>query len=185
MPTAYLVVPALVALAAILFIRIVPRHVHIVDGDTIAVRDRKWRLAGYDAPEFDQPGGRQASAHLRDILAEGRTIGIVTGSDAYGRLLVRIFTKRGPLASRMILAGWGHPEGMLGWFLCLRARIGKRGVWAKKGVVHTPRLWREMHPRAERGAYRPSQGGKRRGPNLRFDYNPRKGLKLPGGFHLP
>lgn len=172
-------------LIPLLFIRIVPKHVHIVDGDTIAVRNRKWRLAGFDAPEFDQPGGRQASAHLRDILAEGRTIGIVTGSDVYGRLVVRIITKRGPLASRMILAGWGHPESMFGWLLCLRARIGKRGVWASKKVVHTPRLWREMHPRPERAGHRP-QGGRGSGrKGLNFDYNSRKGLKLPGGFIIP
>lgn len=182
-----LIAAAIAAVAVLLFVRIVPRDVHIVDADTIAVGDRRWRLAGYDAPEHDQPGGSQASAHLRQILDEGRAIGIITGSDVYGRLVVRVITRRGPLAWRMMIAGWGHPESPLGWMPMLVARIARRGVWGIKGAVLTPRLWREMHPKPSRPGYRParSSGGGRRAPRLNMGYDHRKGLKLPGGFIIP
>ena len=164
-----------------LFVRIVPARPHIVDGDTVVFGNRRWRLAGFDAPEYDQPGGRQASAYLRDQLALGWSLGFAGGTDVYGRRLIHVLTRRGPLGTRMLLAGWGHPESMLGWPATLYARVLRRGIWKAKGRVISPRVWREMKQRVRYTTVKPA----RPGPKLRFDYDPRKGIKLPGGFILP
>ena len=170
---------AIAAVLLLLFFRIVPAEPHIVDGDTIAFANRHWRMAGYDAPEFDQPGGRQASAHVRDELARGWSIGIAGGTDVYGRRMIRILTRRGPLATRMMLAGWGHAASPLGWPFTLYARIRRRGVWKSRDRVVSPRAWREMNPRGGRMQKRRS-----RPLRLKFSYG-RQGLKLPGGFIIP
>ena len=165
------------AVLLLLFFRIVPSSPHIVDGDTIAFGNRRWRIAGYDAPEYDQPGGRQASAHLRDELARGWSIGIAGGIDAYGRRMIRVITRKGPLATRMMLSGWGHSASPLGWPFVLYARIRRRGVWKSRDQVFSPRAWRNAH---QRGL--PQR--RRRAPKLRFSYG-KQGLKLPGGFIIP
>lgn len=177
-----MLVAGVVVALLLLFVRIVPAHPHIVDGDTIEFGNRRWRMAGFDAPEYDQPGGRQASAFLRDQLAGGRSIGIAGGTDIYGRRVIRIITRRGPLAFRMIRAGWAHPEGILGWMIMLYARIRRRGIWKTRGRVISPRVWREMRQRVRYTTVKPARAPKTR---LRFDYDPKKGLKLPGGFILP
>lgn len=170
----------IVALLAVLFLRIIPASPTLVDGDTLLIRNRRWRLSGYDSPESDQPGGREATAHLRAILAEGRSLGIVVGLDVYRRPVVSVLTRRGLLSWRMISAGHAHATGPLGVVPMLAARLAGRGLWGSGVPVVRPSRWRRDHPRSYGTPARQA-----RRPRLRFDYDSRKGLRLPGGFRLP
>ena len=136
----------LVAVAAALAtgrLRFVAPDVHVVDGDTIKVAGRKWRIAGYDSPEWNQPGGNQASRALRAVLAEGCSLALLGRVDAYGRPVATIFTTRGPLAWRMASAGHGHGEGTIGTLLTGIARMRRRGLWAADGIIVRPSSWRK------------------------------------------
>jgi len=177
-----LIVLAVLAVVAAACIRIVPAVPDgIVDADTIDVGRSRWRLAGYDSPERGQPGGTEATAHLRSLLAEGRSLGIATGF-SYGRLVVHVFTRRGPLAWRMMASGHAHSTSLTGLVPVLIARIARRGVWGAGHKVISPARWRAMHPH-HGGGQRQMRRPRRR--ELRFDYDGRKGLRLPGGFRLP
>lgn len=168
----------LIVILAFLFLRPIPPRPVIVDGDTIMMRGRRWRLAGFDSPETNQPGGAAATRRLREILAEGWSLGIIVGVDAWRRPLAIVVTRRGPLSWRMIAAGHAHATGILGLPFVLVARLARRGIWEGRHEVVNPAKWRRDHPTIY-GA------PPRRTPRLRFDYDSRKGLRLPGGFRLP
>ena len=123
----------------------VPPSAHVVDGDTIDFDGRRWRIAGYDAPEWNQPGGREATDALRRIVRGGGVVALDVGDEFYGRGLARLHVRHVPLAWRMALAGHGHGEGPVGGLLTIAARIGRRGLWSGGRIVH-PRAWRALHP---------------------------------------
>lgn len=128
---------------ALLTIRIVPADIHVVDGDTVRRKGVDWRITGYDAPEWDQPGGRAATAQLARILRAGRSVAIVRSRDAYGRPLATILTTRGPLSWRMALSGHAHGTGVVAATLTLVARLLGRGLWGMPGAKLPPRQWRD------------------------------------------
>ena len=121
---------------------LIPGTARILDGDSLVVRGDDWRIMGYDAPEWDQPGGHAARAHLHAILASGPALAIVHGRDLYDRRLARVLTLRGPVSWRMCLAGHGHGEGFVGGLLTFVARMLRRGLWGRPGGGIMPRLWR-------------------------------------------
>ena len=127
---------------AALTLRTVPRNAFIVDGDTIRVRGTAWRITGFDAPEWDQPGGGASTAHLRRIVQGSFGIAFVRGRDAYDRPLATILTCRGPLAWRMAWAGHAHGEGFVARIITRVARMRSVGLWSHDRVI-SPRLWRE------------------------------------------
>lgn len=180
-----LIVAAAIAALCLLVIRRIPIDARIVDGDTIEVHGRRWRLSGYDAPEYDQPGGSQARERLRLILQTSRKIGVINGVDPYGRLMVTVFTTRGLLSHRMTWAGSAHGEGLDGYILTLLARLLGRGMWNGKHAVVTPRYWRATHPHPTRRNQYVPRPKPFRMPRLGMGHDSRKGLKLPGGFHIP
>lgn len=125
--------------------RRVPRNAFVIDGDTIRVDGVSWRLSGFDAPETNQPGGSEATAKLRGIIAREPTWAILRHEDVYGRPLATIHTRSGPLSWRMIAAGHAHGEGLIGGALTMFAHTLRRGLWASDRAI-TPRIWRETHP---------------------------------------
>lgn len=135
------VIAAAIAILRLTY-RPVPTRAVMVDGDTIKVDGVKWRLTGFDAPEWNQPGGRQATAFLSHVLRTERCYAYVRGSDAYGRPLATIVTPRGPLSWRMAFAGHAHGEGHTGTALTVVARILGRGLWSGRGRVLRPAQWR-------------------------------------------
>ena len=179
------VVYALVALVVLLalFVRRVPRDAHVVDGDTLKVKGRIWRLTGFDAPEWNQPGGSQATTHLKALLARGGMIAVLRGHDPYGRRRATIFSLRGPLSWRMVWAGHAHADTLVGHLIQIPVRIVGRGLWGGETRAIHPTYWRHSQAVAE-GHRMPHV---RRRPRMRFDvrYSPRDGLQLPGGFRLP
>lgn len=131
------------AIFAALTLRLVTADVKVVDGDTIRRKGVDWRITGLDAPEWDQPGGRAATAHLADILRTGHAIAFVRGGDAYGRPLATILTPLGPLSWRMAITGNAHGTGIVGGALTGIARLLGRGLWGLSGPTYSPRQWRE------------------------------------------
>jgi hypothetical protein len=83
----------------------------------------------------------------------------------------------------MILAGYGHPESLIGRVLCLVARIRRKGVWNGKTTVYSPRIWRHMHGQSSPYGYH--RGRSYRKKKFDIKYDSKKGLKLPGGFIIP
>lgn len=141
---------AIVAIIAAALVRIVPPGGwSVVDGDTLRRRGRKYRLQGYDSPEWDQPHGPDARRALTAMLANDWSISVTTGIDRHGRRLVRMATRRGPVATRMIATGNGHAEDIPGMAIQMLARMAGRGLWRGRRPVH-PRTWRIAHPRQRR-----------------------------------
>lgn len=163
-------------LLVLCFVRLVPASARIIDGDTIAVRGRKWRLAGYDSPESDQPGGKEATARLKSIIQGGPMVGVICGVDRYRRLLVRCYTLRGPLSWRMMASGHGHATTRSGLVPTLFARARGVGIWDGRHDVIAPVFWRATHPRPMAPAFRPIRLGRAIRSHKRFTKASRKWL---------
>lgn len=133
---------AAIAVLGLIALRRVPQSFVIVDGDTIRFGTRDYRLSGFDAPEYDQPGGSQATEHLREIMRNETSWAYVWDVDAYNRPLAFIITLRGPLSWRMALAGHAHGEGRVGRLMTRIARSRRAGLWGIPGDIYLPSTWR-------------------------------------------
>jgi len=81
----------------------------VIDGDTIEVAGRKFRLEGLHAPEVDQPGGAAATNFMRDLLAGKRVACAPTGARSYDRLIaVCRLSDAGDIAAALVKAGLGR-----------------------------------------------------------------------------
>ena len=92
----------------------------VIDGDTVAVGQRRIRLTGYDAPELDgaceaeSVAAQKARTALHTWLAKGRfswTGGEDPARDQYGRELREAMRGEERLAQAMIDAGLAEGEG--------------------------------------------------------------------------
>ena len=93
----------------------------VIDGDTVAIRERRVRLTGYDAPEMDgackyeRAKANQAKEELLRWLARGRftwTGGENPPRDRWGRELREARRGDDLLAEHMVSAGLA---GEMGW----------------------------------------------------------------------
>lgn len=147
-------IPALVFAAfcfAILLYIAYPRRLEVtrvVDGDSIEAiwrsRPIRVRLAGFDAPEYRQPAGKDARAALVRIASEHTIRMSCVNHDRYGRYLGVCFAGTTPVSWRMIVAGYGWPEGKIGFILSFIPKFAKRGLWAAENPVH-PSFWRRIN----------------------------------------
>ncbi|WP_243358343.1 thermonuclease family protein [Fundidesulfovibrio terrae] len=124
------------------------------DGDTVTVDDVRVRLYGIDAPELDQPGGKEARQYLAS-LAQDRAVEVLPRDvDAYGRTVgvLLLLPGRQDLNAAMVKAGhaWVYKQYCRDctaltisetW-----ARLQGLGLWAKEGPV-APWVWRNKHRR--------------------------------------
>ena len=137
----------------------------VVDGDTLRLEGRTYRLWGVDAPELiqvcqrDGQGyacGREAAAYLRMLLApepglaESATAGSVPRlacvprtSDQYGRTAALCRLGEKDLGAEMVRAGWALVLTRHGTDYAPEedeAREARRGLWA--GTFDMPWDWR-------------------------------------------
>ena len=131
--------------------------IRVSDGDTIWVRDKlgqrhKIRLDRIDAPESNQPFGKESTLHLqsliggRDVLIEYKT------TDRYGRILGIIYLGDMDVNLQMVRDGYAwhykHFDTTPSYAAAEReAQAAKRGLWAATNPIH-PRKWRKGKRRA-------------------------------------
>ena len=138
-------------------VKVPPGAYRVVDGDGININYDKIRIIGFDAPEWNQPGGSEATAALTALLRHGFTVKPSGERDRYGRILARLIVKRrrfglplpADVAFLMLKAGHGHCDAR-GWQWLgahgraeLTARICNRGLWDGAGIMG----WRAMNPK--------------------------------------
>jgi endonuclease YncB( thermonuclease family) len=124
------------------------RVARVVDGDTVYTRDgTKIRLHGIDAPERNQPYGREATRQLKKLLGSEILVESVT-TDSYGRLVAVLFTPEGlnvNLEMTCIGAAWWYVRhAQFEWSLgrCQKqAQQERLGLWADDNPV-APWQWR-------------------------------------------
>lgn len=125
------------------------------DGDTVTCLDTdgrhvRIRLAGIDAPEFDQPGGMASRQALAAKLAGGVVRVAGDARDQHGRLLGTLWDGERNLNLEMVAEGWAWSFGGFSEdddFAAAEAaaRRARRGLWAGPQPV-SPSQWRAAHP---------------------------------------
>ena len=119
-------------------------QVRVIDGDTIAVGETRYRLLGYDTPETkyakcpeERRLGNRATRRLKELIgnARGIELDVRRRTDKYGRKLARAFVFGQDVAHTMITESLARPYAG-----------GKRGSWcdvkeaevSKSGPVRLP-----------------------------------------------
>ena len=77
----------------------------VVDGDTIDVAGFRVRLNGVAAPERSEPGGAEATAALRQIIADQVVRCSVTGEETHGREVGTCWIGAQDIGAAVIAAG--------------------------------------------------------------------------------
>lgn len=130
-----------------------PELVRVHDGDTVSLRCDarllKLRFADIDAPEYRQPGGRDARAALAALL-EGRRFSVRTrATDRYGRRIGEILIDSEPVSLKLVSQGWawcGPRSAKACHTRQDEARAARRGLWREQ-EPEPPWRWRKRHPR--------------------------------------
>lgn len=134
----------------------------VVDGDTLAVNQKRVRLWGIDAPESAQqcadpqgrpwPCGRRA-ANALDAWLQGRTVRCVQRDvDRYGRSVAECLVQGESVNAWMVRSGWAvaYREYATAYVGAeQQARAGKRNLW--QGAFQMPADYRRAE-RARRAA---------------------------------
>ena len=78
----------------------------VIDGDTIHIGSNKIRFQGINAPELDEPYGKQAKWALHKLV-KGQTIrAIPNGEKSYDRIVAKCFLEDGTdIAAEMVKMG--------------------------------------------------------------------------------
>jgi endonuclease YncB( thermonuclease family) len=80
--------------------------VRVVDGDTVAIGAKRFRIQGIDAPEMDTQAGLAARDALLNLIGQEPVRLVPFGTDRYGRTLVKAQRTDGKdLAKLMIRSG--------------------------------------------------------------------------------
>ena len=127
----------------------------VVDGDSLALADRRLRLMGIDAPERDQTCrrgdepwacGRAATAALARFLEEHGTACRGDRKDRYKRLLVTCRAGTININARLVREGFAVAYGDYEDEEA-KARAERAGIWASE--FERPQDWRQIHGQAE------------------------------------
>ena len=131
--------------------------ISVADGDTITVQTEdyeqiKIRLYGIDAPEMNQPGGKEARQYLYDRIYGKEVIVKVMDTDRYGRSVAMIYLYGGMAVSVDIVGdghAWVYPQYCKVKNFCDaltevegEAKAEKVGIWADPNPV-PPWEWRK------------------------------------------
>ena len=123
----------------------------IVDGDTVHVFHQdetyKVRLIEIDAPERNQPYGKDSTDYLKLLLNEGKVDVEISGTDRYGRKLGRLYWKGRDINREMVTAGyaWVYDDYVTDRSFYenqSEARELKKGLWKDSSPI-PPWEWRK------------------------------------------
>jgi endonuclease YncB( thermonuclease family) len=143
--------------------KVIAATAKVVDGDTLIIAGKSWRLYGIDAPEYrqtckdarglDWPCGKAARAQLDAYVLSGSIVCEPQAEDAYGRSVARCASATVPdLAEAMSQAGLAISPAGRGRAAYddaeASARDAKRGIW--QGEFDTPAEWRKANPREDK-----------------------------------
>lgn len=129
----------------------------VSDGDTITVEkdgvERKIRFCGIDAPESNQPGGRESKEFLAGVIRDGGgKVGLTfVEEDRYGRSVAEVWSAPGQfeeqlLNSLLIASGYAWPYKQF-WNNCPnRAALESSEKSAEKYGAPPPWKTGEMAP---------------------------------------
>jgi len=125
------------------------------DGDTVTCLDaagkpQKIRLEGIDAPESDQPHGRESRQALAAKLAGGSVRVEGSARDQHGRLLGTLWLGDRDVNRELVAEGHAWVFGGFAPDPDLvaaeaEARKARRGLWADPHPL-APQAWRAEHP---------------------------------------
>lgn len=126
----------------------------VSDGDTVWVTDaaklkHKVRLDRIDAPEKDQPWGRESSAVLKGWVF-GKDVRVEYAKrDQYGRILGIVFNGTNEVNLAMVRSGnawhYSYFDKTSEYAAAeVEARAARRGLWSQDSPVN-PYQWRRTH----------------------------------------
>ena len=127
-------------------------NIRVVDGDTIQAeakgKEIKIRLVEIDAPEMNQPFGRQSKNFLNRLLYEKDVTLISKGEDRYGRTLGEIYANGESANALMIKSGfaWVYDRYVKDSSLYQyqdQAKAENLGLWRAKDPI-APWMWRKQ-----------------------------------------
>ena len=107
----------------------------------------KLRLTEIDAPERDQPFGRQSKVFLRELLKDGEFDANIDGKDQYDRYLARLYDNGIDINRKMVNEGmaWVYDFYVTDKTFYNNQKLAqtkKKGIWSKRYPV-PPWKWRE------------------------------------------
>ena len=123
----------------------------IVDGDTVHVFYQddvyKVRLTEIDAPERNQPFGKDSTEFLKSLLKEGKVNIDISGTDRYGRKLGRLYWKGGDINRVLVSEGyaWVYDDYVTDRSFYenqSKARELRKGLWKDSNSI-PPWEWRK------------------------------------------
>lgn len=126
----------------------------VIDGDTVKAyidgSKQTCRLEGIDAPEIDQPFGKESKEALARMVVGKSNVRAAGGKrDLYGRLITNLYVGRINVNTAMVERGYAH------WYAAYArkrtdlaaaqkiAKDGERGLW--EGEPIAPWDWRKDH----------------------------------------
>ena len=127
-------------------------NIRVVDGDTIRAeakgKEIKIRLVEIDAPEMNQPFGKQSKNFLNRLLYEKDVTLISKGEDRYGRTLGEIYANGESANALMIKSGfaWVYDRYVKDSSLYQyqdQAKAENLGLWRAKDPI-APWMWRKQ-----------------------------------------
>lgn len=121
----------------------------VTDGDTVVSSEGdRIRLWGIDAPEANQPYGKEATIELSELIKGKKLFIEIVDTDRYGRGVGRIYTAEGIYINHTLIcsgAAWWYERyapKALDFRNCeLEARRTKTGLWGLSEVIN-PSDWR-------------------------------------------
>lgn len=127
--------------------------VAVSDGDTIRVhgatgRALTIRLAEIDAPELEQPGAKEATEVLAELVLSRKIVVRIFDIDIHRRVVGRVYVDGVYVNAEMVARGhaWAYTRYLQDSRLVQleeQARRDKRGLWAAPGEPVPPWEWRK------------------------------------------
>lgn len=127
-------------------------QIRIIDGDTIQIKKKKYRLHGIDAPEIDQyckinkkryKCGLKSKLFLESLISNKQVDCKKRDLDRYNRIIAVCFVNSSNINKKMVRSGWAVAYKYFSKDYVKDetfARKKKLGIW--RGTFLNPRDWR-------------------------------------------